>query len=314
MKIAFHTNKLCVRGTSVAIYDYAKYNEEILRNESIILIPESSIPECEPISLTRFSNRFLVKTYRDIEQTLKDLNCDMLYCIKYGLNDGIFSKNIKTVIHCVFDMSQKHGDIYAAVSSTLAKKFNQSVFVPHMISLKKIHDRNLKTLLGIPESAIVFGRYGGVDTFNITWCWDTIEKIVRERSDIYFLLNNSVKFHEHPQIKYYKNIVSEDDKNKFINTCDAYIECGTLGHSFGLAIAEFSTFNKPIIAYFGSNVWNTAHFDILGDNGIYFRNEVEFYHTLNTFRKEHYIGKDLNFYKEYTPENVMRKFQEVFLS
>ena len=314
MKIAFHTNKLCVRGTSVAIYDYAKYNEEILRNVSIILIPESSISECEPISLTRFSNRFLVKTYRDIEQTLKDLNCDMLYCIKYGLNDGIFSKNIKTVIHSVFDMSQKHGDVYAAVSSTLAKKFNQSVFVPHMISLKKIHDRNLKTLLGIPETAIVFGRYGGNDTFNIQWCWKVIQNIVNSRQDIYFLLNNTVKFDEHPQIKYYKNIVSEDDKNKFINTCDAYIECGTLGHSFGLAIAEFSTFNKPIIAYKNDNMWNTAHFDVLGDNGLYFRDEKQFYEILDSFKKEDYIGKDLNFYKEYSPENVMKKFSEVFIS
>jgi hypothetical protein len=314
MKIAFHTNKLCVRGTSVAIYDYAKYNEEILKNDSIILIPESSISDSEPIALTRFSNRFLVKTYRDIEQTLKDLKCDILYCIKYGLDDGIYSKNIKTVTHCVFDMSQRHGDVYAAVSSTLAKKFNQSVFVPHMISLKKIHDRNLKTLLGIPDYAIVFGRYGGIDTFNIQWCWKVIEKIVEKRRDIYFLLNNTVRFLEHPQIKYYKNIVSEDDKNKFINTCDAYIECGTLGHSFGLAIAEFSTFNKPIIAYKGDNMWNNAHFDVLGNNARYFNDEKQFYEILDNFKREDYIGKDLNFYKEYSPEIVMRKFSEVFLS
>lgn len=314
MKIAFHTNKLCVRGTSIAIYDYARYNEEIFKNTSIILIPEKSISECEPIALNRFSNRFLVKTYKDLEETLKDLGCDILYCIKYGLNDGIYSKNIKTVIHCVFDMTEPHGNVYAGVSCNLAKKFNKELFVPHMVSLKKIHNNNLKIILGIPDNAIVFGRYGGIDTFNIPWCWKVIQKIVKERSDIYFLLNNTVKFEDHPQIKYYKNIVSEDDKNKFINTCDAYIECGTLGHSFGLAIAEFSTFNKPIIAYKGQNIWNTAHFDVLGNNAMYFQDENEFKSLLNNFKTEDYINKDLNFYKEYTPENVMRKFNQVFLT
>ena len=29
-KIAFHTNQLGIRGTEVAVYQYAKYNEEIL--------------------------------------------------------------------------------------------------------------------------------------------------------------------------------------------------------------------------------------------------------------------------------------------
>ena len=29
-KIAFHTNQLSIRGTEVALYQYAKYNEEIL--------------------------------------------------------------------------------------------------------------------------------------------------------------------------------------------------------------------------------------------------------------------------------------------
>jgi hypothetical protein len=313
MKIAFHIDKITVRGSSVAIYDYAKYNEEILKNKSVILFPESEIINCEPIALKRMS-RFLVITYKNLEETLQRLGCDMLYCIKYGYNDNVYSKNIKTVIHCIFDMSQKHGDVYAGVSSTLSKKFNQTCYVPHMISLKKIHNLDLKSILGIPENALVFGRYGGVDTFNITWCWKIIERIVKERKDVYFLLNNTVKLKEHPQIKYYRNIVSEDDKNKFINTCDAYIECGNLGHSFGLAIGEFSVFNKPIIAYRGKDVWNTGHFDILGDGALYYKDEEDFYDILSRFNKKDFIDIELNFYKDYSPEKVMEKFKNVFIN
>ena len=35
-KIAFHTNQLSIRGTEVALFQYAKYNEEILGNKSVI--------------------------------------------------------------------------------------------------------------------------------------------------------------------------------------------------------------------------------------------------------------------------------------
>ena len=35
-KIAFHSNQLSLRGTEIALYAYAKYNEEILGNKSVI--------------------------------------------------------------------------------------------------------------------------------------------------------------------------------------------------------------------------------------------------------------------------------------
>ena len=36
MKIGFHDNSLNLRGTSVALFDYAYYNQKILGNESVI--------------------------------------------------------------------------------------------------------------------------------------------------------------------------------------------------------------------------------------------------------------------------------------
>ena len=43
MKVLFHTLTLNFRGTAVAVYDYAKYNQEILGNESIICY-DASMP------------------------------------------------------------------------------------------------------------------------------------------------------------------------------------------------------------------------------------------------------------------------------
>jgi hypothetical protein len=37
VKIAFHENALMTTGTSIALYDYAFYNQKLLKNESIII-------------------------------------------------------------------------------------------------------------------------------------------------------------------------------------------------------------------------------------------------------------------------------------
>ena len=73
--------------------------------------------------------------------------------------------------------------------------------------------------------------------------------------------------------------------------------------------------NKPIIAYrpVPNTLWNTAHIEILGENGIYFKDENEFNEIINKFDPKKYENKDLNFYKEYSPEKVMKIFDDVFI-
>ena len=248
-----------------------------------------------------------------MNQILEDEKCDIFYTIKYGKKDDVIAKKpIRTVVHCVFDLSEPHGDVYAAVSCTLAKKYNSSVFVPHMIGLKPDNKENLRLNLGIPINAVVFGRLGGMDTFDLTFCHNVINKIVVNRSDIYFVFINTPVFSSHNRVIFIESIVNSNEKNRFINTCDAHLECGSLGHTFGIAMGEFSINNKPIIAYNG-NVWNTAHFDILKDKALYFKNEDEFYNILNSFNSKDWIHKDNNCYKEYSPENVMKQFNNVFI-
>jgi hypothetical protein len=83
------------------------------------------------------------------------------------------------------------------------------------------------------------------------------------------------------------------------------------GETFGLAIAEFSTKNKPIITYKNSPERN--HIEMLGDKGTYYSNYDELYRfLLNIKRGVEPI--DWNCYKEYTPEKVMKQFNDVFLS
>jgi len=324
--IAFYMNQINVRGTSVAVYDYADYNEKLLKNKSLIILPESTLSKCDKEGLVLFQRRFPIRIWNDfssekkqeyLDRLLTIEKCDVLYNLKYGKNDGVIGNKVKNVVHCVFDMSEPHGDIYAGVSKSLARKFLSSLYVPHMVSITP--DFSLKSLreeLGIPQNGIVFGRYGGEDTFNLQFCMNVIEKILSERENVYFLFANTIPFCIHPRIFYLKKFSEINFKKKFINSCDVHLECGNLGHSFGLAIAEFSVHNLPIIAYRPGkeSLWNTEHIEILGDKGIYFSDEKEFHEILRRFDPKNYIGKDLNCYRSFSPNIVMQKFSEVFLN
>jgi hypothetical protein len=316
MIIAFQTPQIDVRGSCVAVYDYALYNETILGNTSIIVADKRNLAKNDLVAVMKFGNRFPVIFYDDKEhlhRILKQRKADIMYTIKYGKKDDIVFDDIKTVVHCVFDLSEPHGKVYASVSKALANKYSYPLHVPHMIGLPPSKTKeNMKEFLGIPNNATVFGRHGGDDTFNIPFVHDAIRKLVLNRPNLWFVFMGAPRFIEHPRVVYLPLTSDLDEKNRFINTCDAHLECGTLGHSFGLSMGEFSVNNKPIIAFLG-RVWNTAHYDILKDDALYFKNQEEFEQILTTFNPELYRTRDMNCYKEFSPEKVMRIFDDVFI-
>ena len=83
------------------------------------------------------------------------------------------------------------------------------------------------------------------------------------------------------------------------------------GETFGLAIAEFSLKNKPVIAT-KENVHDKAHIHLLKDQALWYtKNTLK--DILMNFNKEEMSTKDWNAYKEYTPEKVMEIFKQVFI-
>lgn len=314
--IAFNLSNIDVRGTSTAGYDYAVSLKDFYDINSIILTCVDGIHD--DIALYKFIKRFQIFYYKstnDINKILIDNKCDLIYNIKYGIKESDYVKcNIPEIIHCVFDMSDPHGTIYAGVSQYVANKYKYDLYVPHMISLKPSKKRdNMRSMLNIPIDSLVFGRHGGLDTFNLNFVKDSIIQIVNNFTNIYFVFVNTEKFYIHNQIHFLDKIIDNDIKNKYICTLDAYIEASTLGHSFGIACGEVSVNNIPIILYESNNLWNRAHIDIIGDKGIYFTDIDSFYHIITTFNKFDYINKDLNAYKDYCSKNVIKLFKEKFI-
>src|SRR5437763_16208002 len=122
--IAFHIAHFDYRGTGDAIYNYAHYNETILRNKSIIFIhePEYTPDKSDPQIKKKFQNRFPIIYFTSKEhlhQELIKINCSAIYYLSSGENDQYaennFPREIPWLIHCVFTMCAPYGTIYAGI-------------------------------------------------------------------------------------------------------------------------------------------------------------------------------------------------------
>jgi hypothetical protein len=315
MIIAFYTPHLTFRGSCLALYDYAHYNELFLNNQSIIITPrlhEQTTYDDNQCAFQWFIRRFPVLFYDDIDEIqdrLINRGCTFIYGIKHGLlkMDPVNFTKIPFGVHCVFDMSTPHGTKYMGVSKTVANKYGSDKYVHHMVNMDpKCTFTSLRTQYNIPKDAIVLGRYGGLDTFNVFQVVPKINEIVVHNPNIYFLFMNCPSWEpRHPHIIHISAITNIEFKKRFIKTCDAMIVPEFLGHTFGLSIAEFQVFHKPIICFNGP-VNNNAHINILGNNALYFNDATSFHNVINTFKPY----KSVNSYARFTPKNAMKEFQQ----
>lgn len=315
MRVLFHANTLNYRGTTVAITDYAKYNQEILGNESVIAYNDSLGYEkdmgSEQAVVEELRKKFNVVGYRegDLEGIVQKEKIDFAYFIRAGFAEPL-PMNVRTGVHSVFQYNEPHGDKYAYVSKWLSEHMSQGTipYVPHIVRLPT-PTRDYREVLGIRKDQVVLGRYGGYFTFDIPFVQDTIRRIISETDHFVFLFMGTNPFIDHPCVKYVTETHDLQKKANFINTCDGMLHARTRGESFGLSIAEFLALNKPVLAWEGGGDRN--HVDMLGDSDLLY-NENDLYEKITHIKS---LDRQ-QWYKrvyEYTPGVVMNKFDEVFL-
>lgn len=320
MKILFHENELNYRGTSIALYDYADFNEKYLGNESLIAY-DKNCKTNHPAGIEKFRNRFNVFAYEnfsEVEEIIKKNQVDLFYAIKNGDIDGIDTQECKSAMHAVFKHYEPHGDVYAYVSEWLTQEMTggKSPFVPHMVNFYDNADADLRTELNIPNNAKVFGYYGGAQSFNIDFVRKEVEKIARKYKDIFFIFMGVDSFVAKKWWKSeVKNIIflppSSDllYKLKFINTCDALLHARERGETFGITVAEFALKGKPIITFANSPEKNHIH--ELKENAYYYRDSKE----LNQILLDGNLALTATEnYQKFLPEAVMEQFKKVFIA
>lgn len=319
MKIAFFVRHFGERGTEVAIYDYADCNETILGNTSIIVgfTPATYAKHglvCMPDVLEKFCKRFpvyLVNSFAEVNSLLRRERVDVYYTLTHG---GVESPPFgditacKSIVHCVFETRQPHGNVYCAISNQLNTRFGTNVpVIPHMVRIGKTTE-TLRKELSIADDAIVFGRHGGEGTFDIQYARDAVVSVATSCPSIYFLFMNTQRFCDLPNVIHLPKSIDIEVKQKFINTCDAYLHARKDGETFGLAVGEFAVSNKPIIA--STECTDNAHLQILGEKVLKYSTKEDLEHILRTFQRGS-LDMTTNGYKQYTPERVMDAFRSI---
>jgi hypothetical protein len=302
--VLFFDPNLNERGTSIATYDYAHYNETVLGNKSII----TSLNTSELKSFDKFNSRFDTHIFDSFSQIQK-FPCDYFYSLKYGFNDNMLHPDAKNLVHVVFPSYEPHGDVYAYVSKWLAGNHgNKSPYVSHMVNLPEV-ESNFKEFFNIKDQ-LVIGWYGG-NNFEIPFAKQAVIDVALKRKDIVFLFMNQDSFCNLSNVIFIEGTTDQEQKVAFINTCDVMIHARERGETFGLAVAEFSSKNKPVITYSLSPERN--HIEILQDKGIYYSNYLELLNILTNIQHSDINEKEWNCYQNYTPEKIIQQFNQVFL-
>jgi hypothetical protein len=325
IKIGFLLRHCSLRGTEIASYDYADFNETLLGNESFVflltdgkyLVDQKDYPsEVKAKFKDRFQDHFFeCANFDQVEEIIREKKIDILYNLKSGRIDSHLSKFCKNAIHAVFLPFEIHGNVYATISNWMSQQttgLNIPV-VPHLVRLADTSE-TLHAELGIPPGAVVFGRHGGYDTFDIDFAKKAIQELATAYPEWYFVFLNTNPFCTLSNVIFLPGTSDLNYKTKFINTCDAMIHARLLGETFGLSCAEFSVKNKPVITYWGSQ--DRAHIDILGSYGLYY-NDEEGLRNLVLFCganiQEIRLSKWDAYSEQYSPTVVMQQFDRIFI-
>jgi len=321
MKIGIHSEQFDGRGTGKVPYDYGVSLQEIYGYEPIFIT--SKHPPNE--GLKKINAKFKSILYNstdsnsikeELSQIVDKEKLDFLYMVKSGKNDYKTPSNCKTGIHCVFLMDEPHGNVYAGVSEFIAKRFGKKEYVPHIIK-NYTPTENLRKRLNIPEDALIIGRCGGLETFNVEFAKNAVKTILDHRKDLYFLFQSTNPFYEHERVIYLPWVETEQEKFNFIHTCDAMIHARHGGESFGLTIGEFSIANKPVITWSGvgdHEIHDKNHIDVLDDKAIIYNDQQELVDILYSIDKHFISSHNWDKYSEkFSESTVTKKFKEVFL-
>jgi len=319
--VIFYVRHFTERGTEIAVYDYAKYNEEILGNKSFIVHMPMKMGDLDEV-YKKFKARFTVleiDDIRDISRVIRRHNIDFFYTLTHGGRDFYEFENkqiwlnCKTIKHCVFHTTCPESDFYCSISNFLNQKNGTLIpVIPHIVAQPVDTKTTLRSELSIPANAIVIGRYGGFNEFNIKDAHDAIYEYLTSTTvdpNVYFLFMNTLQFANHPRIIYLNKNIGFNYKERFVNTCDAMIHARIEGETFGLSIAEFSIRNKPVIT---CPVGDMEHINILGDKAIIYTTKDNLIAVFNNIKYIISCGTNWNAYSYYTPTNIMEMF-DVFI-
>ena len=290
----------------------------------------------------------------DLTRHCLTIGCDAVYMQKGGgvkhppRYPEAFTASIPTIVHAVFNWNP-HGSVYGAISESIKaySRRYQGYIVPYVVtppSNAPARGKSHRVRFNIPASALVVCRHGGNTTFSIPYArksvWLALNRYNASELHFLFLGTQSMSFFlqklvdKHcstptvgsssippvaclrfsSQAHFLDTTVDDEDREVYFQTCDVMLHAREDGETFGLAVAEFSVRNKPVLTQRPVKRYSDAHVRVLGDQGLYYTNEGDILQHLDSLIK-HGVPKDRNYtaFRQFYPELTMKIFKERFL-
>ena len=324
-----HSNSISERGTSTAMYEYAAELQN--RGHHITVAYDSTRHDNHAGTLQIFSNEFECLPYDNFSKLAQysKSQFDVAYFIKAGFNDGLLIPNILNSVHCVFQHYEPHGDRYAYVSKWLAHEmakqkntlissrirhripnpFIRLPFVPHIVNLPG-KSESIRAELKIPSDAYLGVRYGGFDTFNISWVQNFVKEILDREPRIWFAFLNTKRFISHPRVIHLGANADKQFKANFLSSSDFFLHARDGGETFGLALLEAMSMGVPVYACKEGGDRN--HTKLLSRNSLYSNpHQLLTMITQQTAKKD--VLRNIRISSGYNPKTIADKFELVFL-
>jgi FkbM family methyltransferase len=146
------------------------------------------------------------------------------------------------------------------VSSTVALKDDAGI-VPHVVFFDEVLRERVVTSmdrpvtrdsLGIPADALVLGRHGGFETFDVPDVQSSVIKLANTFGNkLHFVFVNTKKWSEDlpPNVHFLPCSTSRSFISAFISLCDGMIHARQRGETFGLSCAEFAVHGKLVLSW-----------------------------------------------------------------
>jgi hypothetical protein len=325
----------------IATTAWAKYNEMLLGNTSFLACPKDKVEDqqvYENYVIQFGAERIcLYSSQEELENFIRKNSIDLMYGLIHGAFSETPTKIVPFLANAVFSTKYPQGDVFAPICNWTNKHCHTNFPVlSHIVEPFPGTDEDLRTELGVPKDATIFGGYGGRKQFDIPMGKESVKEVAYHNKKIYFIFLKFEKFCDLPNVLFLPKNTDVAYKEKFINTCDAMLHARSGGEYFSMAVAEFSIKNKPVISYkpdlsyylqfpfhkilrkFGITSWRsylytTSHLDLLDDAVTTYSSKRKLIYILSNFEKEFY-DKSKNYDKfsdAYNPKVMMPRFEKL---
>jgi len=295
MRVLLHDNQICERGTTTSMLDYARALRG--RGHDVELSYWSESPANVPTVIERVRTEFPLHGHKDPNRLPDSFNgFDSAYFIKAGYVDGLVLPDVHTLIHAVFKDYEPHGSRYAYISQWLADHVRSNSLsrkgrrngildrgkqaqlegcknaleFDHLDLIVDIAEpqSGMRDHLGIPEDAFVITRFGGYDSFDISWVHQTVIDLLNSNSGWYFVGLNTAQFTNHERAIFLPMTPDSVEKASIAGAADVFLSARGEGEAFGVALAEALQLGLPVLAWEGG-AYQNQRVMLRGLDGLY---------------------------------------------